>query len=72
MSVKMTRLRPYTQNDVKRAIRGAVAAGLSIGRVEIDRSGKIVIVTGPPLTETHPELTLDQWRSRRARDAQGH
>jgi hypothetical protein len=32
------------QIDVTRAVRGAVAAGLAVGRVEVDqRTGKIVI-----------------------------
>lgn len=35
---------PFKQVDVTRAVKGAVAAGLSVGRVEIDRSGKIVVV----------------------------
>jgi len=38
--------RPTTvkQVDVSRAIKGAVAAGLTVGRVEIDpRNGKVVI-----------------------------
>ena len=65
------RSRPYTQDDVKRAIRGAVAAGLPIGRVEIDQSGKIVIVADGSDNEHSSEHTLDEWRSRRARMLKG-
>jgi hypothetical protein len=36
----------FRQADVSRAVKGAVAAGLAIARVEIDAAGKIVIVTG--------------------------
>ena len=37
---------PITQADVTRALRGAVAAGIDIARVEIDpRNGHIVILT---------------------------
>ena len=37
---------PVTQADVTRALRGAVAAGVAIARVEIDpRNGHIVILT---------------------------
>jgi hypothetical protein len=40
--------RPLTfrQQDLVRALKGAKAAGIEIARIEIDRSGKIVIVTG--------------------------
>lgn len=36
----------FRQQDVTRALRGAAAAGVNIARVEIDKAGKIVIVTG--------------------------
>lgn len=39
----MTAPTPFKQNDVKRAIKGALTAGLDVGRVEIDREGTIVI-----------------------------
>lgn len=34
----------FKQADVTRAARGVVAAGLPVGRVEIDREGRIVIL----------------------------
>jgi hypothetical protein len=34
----------FKQIDVTRAARGALAAGLSVGRVEISRDGKIVVI----------------------------
>lgn len=34
----------FKQVDVTRALKGAVAAGMDVGRVEIDRNGKIVLV----------------------------
>src|SRR5262249_294823 len=39
---------PFTfkQQDVTRALRGTVAAGIVPKRVEIDRNGKIVVIVG--------------------------
>jgi hypothetical protein len=34
----------FRQADVSRAVKGATAAGLTIGRIEIDPTGKIVLV----------------------------
>ena len=36
----------FKETDLLRAIRTSQRAGLSIARVEIDRDGKIVVVTG--------------------------
>jgi hypothetical protein len=36
----------FKQGDLTRAVKGAVKAGLSVQRVEIDPTGKIVLVTG--------------------------
>jgi len=35
----------FRQQDVTRAIRAAIAAGVDIARIEVDKAGKIVIVT---------------------------
>jgi len=39
----------FRQQDVTRAFRAAKAAGVRVARVEIDREGKIVIVTADEL-----------------------
>jgi hypothetical protein len=36
----------FKQIDLTRATKGVLAAGLEVGRVEIDHEGKIVIVVG--------------------------
>lgn len=36
----------FRQRDLTAAIKAAVAAGVAIGRIEIDRGGKIVIIVG--------------------------
>jgi hypothetical protein len=38
----------FKQGDVTKALKGAVNAGLSVQRVEIDREGKIVLIAGRP------------------------
>jgi hypothetical protein len=39
---------PFRQTDVARAVKGAVAAGLTVQRVEVDKAGKIIVVVGEP------------------------
>lgn len=34
----------FTQSDIKRAMAGAIAAGVSAPKIEIDPSGKIIII----------------------------
>jgi hypothetical protein len=38
----------FKQQDVTRALRATVAAGLAVQRVEIDKGGRIIVVTGKP------------------------
>jgi predicted aspartyl protease len=35
----------FKQSDVTKALKATVKAGIAVGRVEIDKNGKIVIVT---------------------------
>jgi hypothetical protein len=50
----------FRQQDVTRAVKAVAAAGVDIARVEIDSTGKIVIVTGKPLDATAPQDDLDR------------
>ncbi len=38
----------FKQSDVTKALKATVKAGITVGRVEIDKNGKIVIVTARP------------------------
>ena len=38
----------FKQSDVTKALKAAVKAGVAVGRLEIEKNGKIVIVTARP------------------------
>ena len=50
------------QADVKRAVAGARAAGLTVGRVEVE-AGKIIVHTVQPDAAEAPKSPLDEWRA---------
>jgi hypothetical protein len=41
------------------ALKGAAAAGIDVGRVEIDKAGKIVVVAAGKTTDANPETSED-------------
>jgi hypothetical protein len=49
----------FRQQDVTRALRATVAAGIEVSRVEIDKEDKIVIVTGKTMGDR--ERTRNEW-----------
>ena len=51
----------FRQADLTRAVRGARAAGLEVARIEIDRDGKIVILT--PTARTAPSDPYETWKA---------
>jgi len=51
----------FRQQDVTRAVKAVTAAGVHIARIEIDKAGKIVIITAE-LTDRLGELTeANEW-----------
>jgi hypothetical protein len=50
----------FRQLDVTRAVKAVAAAGVHIARIEIDKSGKIVIITVDP-TDQPGETEANEW-----------
>jgi hypothetical protein len=60
----------FRQQDVTRAIRAAIAAGVDIARIEVAKDGRIVIVTGgvDPAVKYDLDRELEQFRARHGQD----
>jgi hypothetical protein len=60
----------FRQQDVTRAIRAAIAAGVDIARIEVAKDGRIVIVTGgaDPPVQDDLDRELEQFRARHGQD----
>jgi hypothetical protein len=59
----MARRQVITQAAIARAVKGAQAAGLKVGRVEIE-AGKIVVYSSAEVSAA-PVSEYDAWRARR-------
>lgn len=57
----MKRPVPFRQADVARAVRGALAGGLEINRVEIAKDGSIVLSRVAGDRPAEPAAALDGW-----------
>jgi len=55
----------FKTRDVTRASEAVVNAGLKVARVEIDPSGKIVVVCGDANAEPPPGDAFGQWEAKR-------
>jgi hypothetical protein len=52
----------FKQRDVTKALKATVKAGIAVGRVEIDKDGKIVIVPARPMdTESAEKPGKNEW-----------
>jgi hypothetical protein len=51
----------FRQQDVTRAVKAVSAAGVHIARVEIDKSGKIVIITAGPTDRPGDMTEANEW-----------
>jgi hypothetical protein len=58
----------FRARDLKVAVEAARAAGLEIGRVEIDRDGKIVVVAGQPPIQDDLDRELADFEARNGED----
>lgn len=54
--------RPFTQADIRRAVRGVESCGHEVGRVEILSDGRIVVVPQrESATEERPRDEAEEW-----------
>jgi hypothetical protein len=53
----------FRQTDIKRAIKGATAAGMEIARVEISKDGVIVMVPSKPEEPVDERPETNEWDS---------
>jgi len=51
----------FRQQDVTRAVKAVTAAGVNIARIEIDKSGKIVIITAGPINQPGKMREANEW-----------
>jgi hypothetical protein len=58
----------FRQSDLTRALQAAISAGLQVESVEIDPSGKIIIMTGAK-EPASPANALDKWMTEHANQA---
>lgn len=55
----MTARARFTQADIRRAMAGAIAAGISTPKIEIDPTGKIIIIADPKTRKAKDEEWAD-------------
>jgi len=53
----------FRQRDVTAAVKAVVAAGVAIARVEVDKTGRIVIIAGRPGDMAEEPGGRNEWDS---------
>jgi hypothetical protein len=53
----------FKKTDLTRALKGVRAAGMEIGRIEINKEGVIVMVPGKPEEPTNASAEANEWDS---------
>jgi hypothetical protein len=51
----------FRQQDVTRAVKAVSAAGVHIARIEIDKAGKIVIITADAVDQVGENTEVNEW-----------
>jgi hypothetical protein len=51
----------FRQSDLTKALRATAKAGIAIARVEIDKTGKIVVVTATPENADGEKPEQNEW-----------
>ena len=51
----------FRQHDVTRAVKAVAAAGVHIGRVDIDKAGKIVIIAADEAGQSGEGREVNEW-----------
>jgi hypothetical protein len=49
----------FKQGDVTKVVKGVVAAGVEVMRVEVDTNGRIIVIAGKPSDATVAETSED-------------
>jgi hypothetical protein len=51
----------FRQQDVTRAVKAVAAAGVNIARIEIDKTGRIVIITADATGQPGGTTEVNEW-----------
>lgn len=51
----------FRETDVRRAIKAARSSGIEIGRVEIERDGRIIVIPGKPSDSAESSSDRNEW-----------
>jgi hypothetical protein len=61
----MTRRLPsFTQTELSRAVKAVQAGGVAVARIEIEPTGKIIIVSGAGIADSTERTPLEEWRAK--------